>query len=948
MSVSVSTGQGAPPRDALSGPNSGGDAARQQASTLFQQMLGQAPDDGTLAAEQAALAGGAPVQDVRQLVAHSGTATAAISGFYRDVLGLDADPAALANVQKALAAGQSLAQAEAVLRPQFAHSATAAASIQALYRGVAGRDAGAGELATSEDALAAGQSLDQMRSVLLNSGTASGPARQVNALYRQVLGRDADLGGLALNEGALAGGASPDQLRSGLAHSAEAARDLNVFYQEVLGRDADAGGLANYEDALAGGSSLGGVRGTLAHSQEAANQVQAVYAQHMGRAASPDELAGYEAAKAMALLPGATFTVRDANGMTLAAGVDAKTLVANLQAYVGSSGNLTPSLVTQDGQMVGFKDAKQLAAFALAQAVTSGQDSAGTCAADQRAVAWLDQTGQGYIQAATNLLAMDKADADAGDTQQATPDGVGAQLAMQIQAMAPGQRHGLTQRVSLPDQFAADVTVSGDVEGDSEGLAGFHTTLVDLDPERPHLVQDALAQASAANRDAGNPLLAALDQAQEEVDLARLKLPAGQRDGDKMLGVAQRFVDAARGAAAGNNWNLVQTLETAADVSLRETEQPAGQQHALTERFVHKGTKHDITVDPNSADPFATFKDHSKGQDDIGAIVEAVGGAVLNVAAIAFPGLWPAAATFDLAQSGQSFANNNALGGLLSLASAAGVGLNGLGQGFDVLGLSAGTLGLTPAQSATIGAYTLAATAAGGGAAAAQAAQKGDGLGIAAGLLQILAAAAAGVGTSQGGGSVDLKLGTIGLGILSGAATLANGADTGGLAGALTNVGALATAIAGAVQQVNTDPSIQAGLDQIVGMAATDPANAVMGEVQLIGTGPPTSPPPDNIPGGPWTWSADPGNRRSGTFVGPNNTSASWEGKDAHWDVDNGQGERTRYNRFGAPLTPDEAHSPYKGPTRLPLPFKYLFKVLPPLFILPEQEQMIFGRKNAT
>ena len=519
---------------------------------------------------------------------------------------------------------------------------------------------------------------------------------------------------------------------------------------------------------------------------------------------------------------------------------------------------------------------------------------------------------------------------------------------MQIQAMAPGQRHSLTQRVSLPDQFAADVTVSGDVEGDAEGLAGFDAKLVDLDPERPHLVQDALAQAAAASRDAGNPLLAALDQAQEEVDLARLKLPAGQRDSDKMLGVAQRFVDAARGAVAANNWNLVQTLETAADVSLQESQQPAGQQHALTERFLHKGVKHDITVDPNSADPFATFKDHSKGQDDIGGIVESLGIAVLNVAAIFQPYLWPAAAVADTAQAGQDFSNNNVFGGVLSLVSAAGVGLNGLGQGADLFGLSASTLGLTAAQAATIGGYTLAASAAAGGAAAAeQAVQKGDGLGVAAGLLQVLAAATAGVGVSQGGGSADLKLGTIGLGVLAGATTLADGADTGGLAGALTNVGALATAIAGAVQQVNTDPSLQAGVDQIVGRVTGDPANALGGAVQLVGA-PPTPPPPDSIPGGPWTWNSDPQNSRGGTYNDPNQKTASWDMEYSHWDVTDNDGNRIRYNRFGAPLTKDEAHGSYNGPPRLPLPFKYLFKVLPPLFILPEQEQMILGPKNAT
>ena len=61
-------------------------------------------------------------------------------------------------------------------------------------------------------------------------------------------------------------------------------------------------------------------------------------------------------------------------------------------------------------------------------------------------------------------------------------------------------------------------------------------------------------------------------------------------------------------------------------MSLEIAEQPEGQRAKTTQRFVHKGVKHDITVDPAQADPFATFSDHSKGKDVIGAIVEGVVG----------------------------------------------------------------------------------------------------------------------------------------------------------------------------------------------------------------------------------------------------------------------------------------------------------------------------------
>ena len=71
-------------------------------------------------------------------------------------------------------------------------------------------------------------------------------------------------------------------------------------------------------------------------------------------------------------------------------------------------------------------------------------------------------------------------------------------------------------------------------------------------------------------------MLAALDTAQEEVDLARLKLPAGGRDGDKMLQVAQRFIDNARWAQGQGNWNLCRRWRPRPTSACRRRSSPRG------------------------------------------------------------------------------------------------------------------------------------------------------------------------------------------------------------------------------------------------------------------------------------------------------------------------------------------------------------------------------------
>ena len=77
--------------------------------------------------------------------------------------------------------------------------------------------------------------------------------------------------------------------------------------------------------------------------------------------------------------------------------------------------------------------------------------------------------------------------------------------------------------------------------------------------------------------------------------------------------------------------------------------------------------------------------------------------------------------------------------------------------------------------------------------------------------------------------------------------------------------------------------------------------------------GPPPVPVPGARPGNDWKFNPDSGNRRGGTW-GPQkpipnqsqpNASRDTEG---HWDVNDGRGNRQRYDQQGKPISPEEAH----------------------------------------
>ncbi len=89
---------------------------------------------------------------------------------------------------------------------------------------------------------------------------------------------------------------------------------------------------------------------------------------------------------------------------------------------------------------------------------------------------------------------------------------------------------------------------------------------------------------------------------------------------------------------------------------------------------------------------------------------------------------------------------------------------------------------------------------------------------------------------------------------------------------------------------------------------------------------------PRRIPGGDWKWYPDKKNSRGGVWRDPDGRSASWDPQ-GHWDVDDGKGNRTRYDSRG---NPTKNHRP---PTRhLPKPIRRLGRgagrVLGPLGVI--------------
>jgi RHS repeat-associated protein len=95
-----------------------------------------------------------------------------------------------------------------------------------------------------------------------------------------------------------------------------------------------------------------------------------------------------------------------------------------------------------------------------------------------------------------------------------------------------------------------------------------------------------------------------------------------------------------------------------------------------------------------------------------------------------------------------------------------------------------------------------------------------------------------------------------------------------------------------------------------------------VGNVDPLGLAPPLPPgvfpPPPNVPGGPWSWAPNAQNPRGGVFISPKppkgpRTTCTYtppgpEHPDPYWKVTSPNGAEQRYNQFGEPVTPGQAH----------------------------------------
>ena len=650
------------------------------------QALGRPATASELAAAQAALAAGTDRRIVEQRLLVPQNADA----LYQQLFGRNAVASEVATIQAAVDAGQTVREVMAFLRREFAYSSAEDGMLAAAYAETTGGTIGADDLPAAEDALYGGASLAEVRSAFAHSDAAN---QVVGGIYLDVFGRDATTAEIASVEAGLSriGGGSVSGLRAGLAGSGEAGDRIDRFYTEILGRHADAGGMATWRAALASGTTLGDVRWGVAHSAEAAGLVRSAVQTATGLAADASTLAMIEAA--------------------LAAG-------ASLDSITPGLGGIVYQDVTRDGQgevagflygqhpsLVGRRAAEGFYATVLGRAPTM----------DERVgVAAAFSSG---LSGSTLVTARDQTGAVLGQT---TAERLLVELPVFL-AMTGGLAPVLSWVGSdgVADQLAGDGTIIAAFLLGLEGRAGR------LNPK----VLAIYAEVGAW-----------MDQI-----------------GQQLLQLAWTMTQAVPGTS---NLDQKAIEQEVAKLATLLAAKPAPERlQGLTERITLGTHKADVTVFRDPATGDWTFKVHDISNPlDLGQIaiqlVALVASAVLLVvsAGSAAPGVGAllageftvgsvaagVAIASDLVLAGQSFANGDVLGGLLSLAAATGVGVAGLGN--------SATLGLTAAETAKLGGLILAARGVVGGVASSiQSAERGNGFGVAAGILQVAAAGAAGI-----------------------------------------------------------------------------------------------------------------------------------------------------------------------------------------------------------
>ena len=190
---------------------------------------------------------------INRVISNSSVSTQqTIIKIYREILERDVDPSGMTTWTNALASGQSVEQ----VRRAIAESPEAQNKLNDLYRRMLGRDIDSSGRVTWTNALASGWTLQRVAS----EGIAPGPEYQrkqaVIQIYREVLERNVDPSGMDTWTRELNSGKTILQVRRAIAESPEAQNKLNDLYRRMLCRDIDSSGRVTWTNALASGWTL--------------------------------------------------------------------------------------------------------------------------------------------------------------------------------------------------------------------------------------------------------------------------------------------------------------------------------------------------------------------------------------------------------------------------------------------------------------------------------------------------------------------------------------------------------------------------------------------------------------------------------------------------------------------------------------------------------------------
>ncbi len=259
--------------------------ANMTAAALYNNIFGSAPTAAALAPVQAALAAGQTLAQAASSWIAQGQST--ISALCEQVQGGSATPDAIANLTSALADGASLA----TIRTALASAAQVQTELGAIYQAEYGVAPTAAQLAALTQQLAAGASLQMIEAPLLANSAAEA---QITALYQQVEGQVPDASDLLSAARALVTGTPLAAIQAQLAASAVPQANLAALFQHVYDAPPTVAQLAALTAQLAGTTTYAQIQAQF--TAAAQGIVTTAYQSVLNRAPTAVELAKFTTA----------------------------------------------------------------------------------------------------------------------------------------------------------------------------------------------------------------------------------------------------------------------------------------------------------------------------------------------------------------------------------------------------------------------------------------------------------------------------------------------------------------------------------------------------------------------------------------------------------------------------------------------------------------------------